>query len=217
MKGQAVHRPHHLVLLCTTSLYGVGSSQYNRIKIPAGEIGGAPGEKIEYKKWGYSAGYGSFHFSKETMAWIKFLLGRLGNRRVNSIFGEGVNPLMRKIRSALDSIGLMSDELLMHGNERVVYGIPLATNYEQVLMGMSTRPDYIIPQTEPALRTNLLSDYWQKRWLSPRISRPGILETVAQHGLAYPIRHGARVPLPREDTESGYLWDVLELEQAHPY
>ncbi|MCA1624113.1 MAG: DUF4338 domain-containing protein, partial [Acidobacteria bacterium] len=30
MKGSPVRRPHNLVLLCTTSLYGVGSSQYNR-------------------------------------------------------------------------------------------------------------------------------------------------------------------------------------------
>ena len=91
--------------------------EYNRVKVPAEAIGGAVGQRFEYQKWGYSAGYGSFHFTQDTMSWIKFLLGRQGNRRVNSIFGEGVNPLMRKIRGALDSVGLMSDELLLHGNE----------------------------------------------------------------------------------------------------
>jgi len=54
-------------------LYGIGSSQYNRIKIPAEALGGAVGETFEYKKWGYSAGFGSLHFSQETMNWIKFL------------------------------------------------------------------------------------------------------------------------------------------------
>ena len=34
MKAAAVKRRHNLVLLCTTSLYGVGSSQYNRVKYP---------------------------------------------------------------------------------------------------------------------------------------------------------------------------------------
>src|ERR1051326_3081151 len=213
VKGSPVHRPHNLVLLCTTSLYGIGSSQYNRIKVPAIEIGGVTNQKLEYQKWGYSVGYGSFHFSRETTAWIKFLLGRQGNRRINSIFGEGVNPLMRKIRSALDSVGLMSDELLQHGNARVIYGIPLATNYKEVLMGLSTRPSYIIPETNPTLRTSLLSFYWRKRWLLPRIERPEILERVSSHTLTYPIRHGARVPLGREGGEPGYLWDVHQLDQ----
>src|ERR1051325_3044199 len=40
MKGKPVRRKPNLVLLCTTSLYGVGSSQYNRVKIPADVAGG---------------------------------------------------------------------------------------------------------------------------------------------------------------------------------
>jgi hypothetical protein len=217
MKAKPVRRPHHLVLLCTTSLYGIGSSQYNRIKIPAEVLGGSVGEKFEYKKWGYSAGFGSFHFSRETMNWIKFLLGRQDNRRVNSIFGEGVNPLMRKIREALDLVGLLSDELLLHGNERVVYGIPLATNYKELLLGLTKRPKYIVPQSEKVEGTRMLFAYWCKRWLLLRIKNSEMLRKVAQHTLTHPVRHGARVPLPSEDEESGYLWDVLELEQAHPY
>jgi hypothetical protein len=217
MKATAVRRPHHLVLLCTTSLYGIGSSQYNRIKIPAEALGGSVGETFEYKKWGYSAGFGSFHFSQETMNWIKFLLGRQGNRRVNSIFGEGVNPLMRKIREALDLVGLLSDELLLHGNERVVYGIPLAINYKELLLGLTKRPKYIVPQSDKEERTRMLFAYWCKRWLFSRIKNSEMLQKVAQHTLTHPIRHGARVLLPGDDEESGYLWDVLEVEQAHPY
>jgi hypothetical protein len=217
MKASAVRRPHHLVLLCTTSLYGIGSSQYNRIKIPAEELGGVVGQKFEYQKWGYSAGFGSFHFSQETMNWIKFLLGRQGNRRVNSIFGEGVNPLMRKIREALDLVGLLSDELLLHGNERVVYGIPLATNYKEVLLGLTKRPKYVVPQSDKEERTKMLFAYWCKRWLLSRIKNSEMLQKVAQHTLTHPIRHGARVPLPRDDDSTEFLWDVLQLDQAHPY
>lgn len=217
MKGSAVLRPHNLVLLCTTSLYGIGSSQYNRVKVPAESFGGRPGEKFEYQKWGYSVGYGSFHFSQETMTWIKFLLGRQGNRRVNSIFGEGVNPLMRKIREALDSVGFVSDELLWHGNERVVYGIPLAVNYQDVLLGLAKRPSYIVPQSEGRDRTMMLANYWRQRWLLSRIQNPEILQKVSFHTLTHPIRHGARVPLPRDDELTGYLWDIMELDQVSPY
>lgn len=217
MKGSPVRRPHNLVLLCTTSLYGVGSSQYNRVRVPAEEVGGLIGEKLEYQKWGYSVGYGSFHFSQETLSWIKFLLGRQGNRRVNSIFGEGVNPLMRKIREALDSVGFVSDEILWHGNERVVYGIPLATNYREVLLGLAKRPSYIVPQTNAQERTEMLAEYWRKRWLSSRINTPDIVKKIAEHTLTHPIRHGARVPLMRDSYETGYLWDVSELEQTQPY
>ena len=43
MKGQAVKRPPNLVILATTSLYGVGSSQYNRVRVPLEELGGESG------------------------------------------------------------------------------------------------------------------------------------------------------------------------------
>ena len=151
------------------------------------------------------------------MNWIKFLLGRKGNRRVNSIFGEGVNPLLRKIREALEAVGFVSDELLLHRNERVVYGIPLASNYQDVLLGLAKRPVYIVPQSDGPTHTTRLADFWRERWLLSRIQRTEILERVAEHTLAHPVRHGARVPLPGDDELSGYLWDILEVDQARPY
>jgi hypothetical protein len=39
MKGDTVVRSPNLVLLATTSLYGVGSSQYNRVRVPVAEVG----------------------------------------------------------------------------------------------------------------------------------------------------------------------------------
>jgi hypothetical protein len=212
IKGAPVRRRHNLVLLCTTSLYGVGSSQYNRVRIPADALGGRPEDKIEYRELGSSVGYGSFHFSQETHKCIKFLLGRKGSRRVNSIFGEGVNPLMRKIREALDFVGLPSDEILWHGNQRVIYAIPLASNFCEVLLGFKNRPSYFVPQTQPQQRTRLIADYWRRRWLDSRINTPGIFEKVAEHTLTHPIRHGARVPLMHQDSETGFLWNMQELK-----
>lgn len=196
MKGQAVARKPNLVLLCTTSLYGVGSSQYNRIKIPLNEIGLNSSESIVYKNLGHSQGFGTYHFSRETIQLGSFLNSRKKEgRRVNSIFGEGVNPLMRKIRESLDFVGLHSEGLLQHGNKRVTYGIQLAENFREILLGQEIRPRYLIPQTEPVARTGQIAKYWLRRWLSPRINNPEVLQEVSAHVLSYPQSHGAMVPL----------------------
>jgi hypothetical protein len=199
MKGSRVRRKPQLVLLCTTSLYGNGSSQYNRIKIPASAAGGKAGEVLRYEELGISEGFGSFHFSKETVRITDALLGRSNHgRKVNSIFGEGVNPLMRKMREALALIGLPT-QLLRHGNKRIVYGIPLARNFRTFLLGQEKRIQYVTPQTKATLRTSQLAHFWTKRWLARRIEDPSVLERVSSHSLAYPIRHGAQVQLPSED------------------
>jgi hypothetical protein len=198
MKGDAVKRPPNLVMLATTSLYGVGSSQYNRVRVSLAELGGDPAKRIEYAELGMSKGYGSYHFSQASIDYLETLLGRAGGgRKVNSIFGEGVNPLLRKIRDGLAEVGLPSDDLLKHGNARVVYGVPLADNFREVLLGLDPKPRYLLPLRQAHESTARLAGYWQKRWLAQRINREGILEEVSRHTLSYPINHGARVVLPQ--------------------
>ncbi len=90
MKGEGVVRPPNLVLLATTSLYGVGSSQYNRVRIPLEDVGGKAGAKLEYAELGMSKGYGSYHFGRASVDYLETLVPRGGDsRKVNSIFGEG--------------------------------------------------------------------------------------------------------------------------------
>jgi hypothetical protein len=204
MRGAPVHRKAQLVLLCTTSLYGSALSQYSRLKVPAEVIGGKPHEKIEYRSIGLSVGYGSFHFSQETLRLIATLIGRSKDaRKVNSIFGEGVNPLMRKIREGLELLGLPSDVLMNHGNKRVVYGVSLAKNFRDVLLGFSDSAYYKIPMTRHRQRTEILADFWRRRWLLNRLEKPGVLDEVSKHSLVYPIRHGAQVVLPEDQQEEG--------------
>jgi hypothetical protein len=196
MRGKAVRRPPRLVFLGTTSLYGVGSSQYNRVKVPCQELGGRAGEKLEYKELGLSKGYGSFQFSATTIDIVDTLLGRQAEgRRVNSIFGEGVNPLLRKMREALELLKLSSDRVLNHGNPRVVYGVALGRNFREVLLGFEDKPDYLLPVGDPRRSTDQLAAYWRRRWLAHRATQAEILESVKQHTLAYPVTHGARVPV----------------------
>lgn len=202
MAGRPILRKPQLVLLGTTSLYGVASSQYNRLKLPAEQVGGNPGAYVSYELLGHSLGYGSNHLSPTTVNEIEILLARSeGGRKVNSIFGEGVNPRLRKIRDGLSLAGLPSDKLLMHGNSRIVYGVRLASNFRSIVLGCAKRANYILPRSDPKQVTRRIADFWLRRWLSKRIEREDVLREVERHSLDYPLGHGARVVLPPCDDE----------------
>jgi hypothetical protein len=203
--GKPVQRKPHLVLLGTTSLYGAGASQYNRLRIPADVAGGRPGDVVEFKELGKTVGYGSYHFSAATMEAIEPVVRRLQRGRpVNSIFGEGVNPKLRKVRGALDVVGLPSDLLLQHGSPRIVYAIPVASNFREVLLGRSRNPAYKLPNA--SIATEGIANYWRERWLAKRIERADVIDNVATHALTYPITHGARVVLPELPEEADTLF-----------
>lgn len=197
MAGHSIVRRPDLVLLMTTSLYGSSSSQYNRLRMPV-ENNGAE-DVLEYADLAHTAGFGSYQFSKATIEAMEVLLARSAHgREVNSIFGEGVSPKLRKVRGALDRVRLPSDALLQHGSKRIVYAVPLARNFRRVLLGLERRPDWILPQSTG---TQLIVSYWVSRWLSMRIENNRVLRQMAAHSTTYPLKHGARVPLP-EDAES---------------
>jgi len=205
MAGRPVCRRPHLVLLGTTSLYDIAPAQYNRLRMPARIAGGRDGDELAFIPLGRTVGFGSFHFSRETLAVLDLVLARRhGGRPVNSIFGEGVNPKLRKVRTALDLLSLPSDALLQHGNHRVIYAVPLARNFRAVLLGLTDRPKWIVPQG--SLATRAIMSFWRDRWFAKRVERPGLLDAVAIHSVAYPVRHGARVALPDVVSEQGPLF-----------
>src|SRR5262249_19728071 len=180
-------------------LYGTGSSQYNRVSIPAAEVGGKGDERVVYQKIELSRGFGTYHISNETRKYAEYLLARRAQgRTVNSIFGEGVNPRLRKIRDAMNTLSLPTEELLQHENARVVYGVSLPKNFSDILLGRSHKPLFLLPQSKPRRRSELIADYWRRRWLLNRIENKDVLLSVEPHRLSYPVTHGARVPLPRE-------------------
>lgn len=199
MAGRPIIRGADLALLMTTSLYGSGSSQYNRLRVPCSRVGGQGG-KLRYLELGATRGYGTSHFSDEAVDALTTLIARAhGGKQVNSIFGEGVNPRLRKVREGLDLLGLPSDALLVHGSARIIYGVPLARNLRDVLLGLDPHPDYVYATDRPEERTRQIVAWWRERWLSGRINREGILDRVARERVTYPCRHGARVPLPEAD------------------
>jgi Domain of unknown function (DUF4338) len=195
MAGRPVQRRTNLVFIGTTSLYGSGSSQYNRVRVPAEILGGRG--SIDFLQLGRSRSFGTSHLSAQSVsALVRLAEQSRTGVRVNSIFGEGVNPKLRKVRYGLDLLGWPSDQLLQHGRQRIVYGASLVRNLLPYLLDVDTRPDYVFP-LKIGDDVAAISEWWFQRWLSRRVGSPAVMEAVGEHQLDRPVRHGARVILPR--------------------
>lgn len=202
MRGAVVMREPNLVLLGTTSLYGVSSSQYNRLRIPKEALGEFARGDLRYEPLGRTEGFGSYHFSRTTLHWAEVVASQQREgRRVNSIFGEGVSPKLRKMREGLEAAGFPSDGLLRHGSPRLVYGLALAENFREILKSRAVRAKYLLKTKSPGDGTRLISAFWRKRWLAARVRRPEVIESVASHSLTRPVKHGARVSAAAEGAE----------------
>lgn len=179
MKGSRVIRDSRLVYLGTTILYAVGSSQYNRIKVPIGN-----NELLEFRKMGVTEGYGTVFFSKETTGIFSRLLElQDGGRRINNVFGEGTSPRFRMISRGLSSIGIKADAFLKHYTPRIVYSINLARNTNEFLIGLEENVDYGFNMDDEAIvedRTQALIDFWYNRWLEMRLTSVDIIKRLSE-------------------------------------
>jgi hypothetical protein len=198
--GRPVVKSAELVFVGTTSLFGKRPSQYDRIAVHASDAGAM----VRYEYLGRTTGVGTFQFSERTVRELELLLAqRSAGIKVNSVFGEGVNPRLRKIREALDVLGLPANELLQHGTPRLVYGVRLARNVRDYLLDLDSKPQYFIAESEPRAATDRIAAWWAERWLARRVERKDIIERVEQHNFIHPIRHGARVPLVDDPRQPG--------------
>ncbi|WP_324012660.1 Druantia anti-phage system protein DruA [Microbacterium sp. JZ37] len=194
--GRSIERESRLSFISTTSLYGSGSSQYNRLRWPADVMGGSRDEQISFQQLGRSRSFGTSQFSDETVdALVR--LSRLNGTtvRVNSLFGEGVSPRLRKVRLGLAALGWPTNELLKHGRERIVYGVRLVENLRDYSLGIDSDPTYLID----ADLTNgevEVARWWFERWGRRRAEQAPVRESMRAHRLVRPFRHAARVPLP---------------------
>jgi hypothetical protein len=197
-----VVRNPELVLLSTTSLYSVGSSQYNRLSAPT-----ANGE-LEYVHIGESSGHGHIHISRRTFRTFVELLEELSEpedsevERPNNQFGNGVNYRMRTIKAALSQVGLQP--LHQHEHPRLIYLVPLAENWCDYLTGKDDAPEYIYADTEedPQVETKALVDYWKIRWFYRRAQKDFVIERLenqyqkVQVSELIPEEHDAAQPAP---------------------
>lgn len=172
MKGEAVTKPNELVFLDTTGLFEIGSAQYDRIRVPA------DGGQIEYDQIGYTEGFGSIQFGPETRKRLSQVTQlEEGRQVVRGRFGEGVSPRMRKIRRGLDNCGLDTD-ILKHESRRIVYGIDLAANTQEYLLGIDEDPDYYWAFDSPPGEQESIYQHWIDRWASMRVKKDMVLEDI---------------------------------------
>ncbi|MBP2018538.1 hypothetical protein J2Z79_001953 [Symbiobacterium terraclitae] len=185
LKGQKVIRPAELVYVGTTSLYRVGSSQYNRLKLPAGLLRpDAP--PVRWDRIGETSGYGTLHISRLTLQCLEDITSSEGVTQVNHVFGEGPSPKLRIIRQALDAAfesgqRYVTDEIPKHSMGRIVYGAWLATNGREYLLGMDDKPKYYFDNNTDGIEgTEAIAEYWRQRWLASRILYQPALDQVRE-------------------------------------
>ena len=99
--------------------------------------------------------------------------------------------LLRRLK--LDLLGLPTSELLQHGTPRLVYGVRLASNVRDYLLGLDAKARYVFSDENPQASSDRIASWWEQRWLVRRAQRKEILERIEQHSLLHPIRHGARI------------------------
>lgn len=198
MAGRPIIRENRLAFVGTTSLYGSGSSQYNRLFWPASLMGGPDQERLGYQRLGRSLSFGTSHFSPETVtALVRAAELTQGRVRVNSLFGEGVSPRLRKVRLGLAALGWPANELLRHGRERILYGVPLVRNLRDYSLGLDPEPDYLMNLDDPGTEQKI-AQWWLNRWASRRIQQEHVRASMRQSTLTRPVQHGARVALPND-------------------
>jgi hypothetical protein len=168
MAGRPIKKKSHLCVLTTTSLYGIGSSQYNRVRVNVGPT------KLEWTQIGETEGFGSVQFSKPTIEAVRRMsIARARMRNVNYLFGEGTSPLMRQMREGLAKLGFEANDILQHENKRLVYAAEL---YEGARDDLVTDTDTY----SCGPRFSDIAFSWQERWLKMRIASATVLEELSK-------------------------------------
>lgn len=180
MAGRPIIRDATLRILTTTSLFGVGTSQYNRLSIKSAEHRGIPDDIIWEKLGEQSAGYGTLHLSNETLQLLRAVgIQRHGAQRINSRFGEGTSARMRQATEGLNALGLESGQVLHHATPRIVLGCQVDKNARNTLLGLSDSKSQKKPTTKAIARA------WRRRWLVNRVSNPDVISRVRSEGSEY--------------------------------
>jgi hypothetical protein len=176
MAGRAIYRPANLKVITTTSLYGRGSSQYNRLRLRTSDFPFLSAD-VAWEEIATTAGYGTVHLSQTTTRVLRDFTDQVrGARHVNHRFGEGASPRLRQIRQALDDLGIASSDILHHATPRIFYGCEIHDGAKAELLGIRPNTDSL---SHPAA---VISEAWRRRWLWNRISQDDVMARIASEG-----------------------------------
>jgi hypothetical protein len=180
MAGRPVIKPAKLDVLTTTSLYGLGSSQYNRLALRAADHWGIPFD-VRWRAIGKSltGGYGTLHLRSATVHALREMSERRHDaRRINNRFGEGTSPRLRQVREGLDALGVQSDRVLHHATPRLFYGCELEDGAIKALLSTKSKAAKRAPSAAA------IAAAWRRRWVLPRIDHAelDILERIMEQG-----------------------------------
>ena len=160
-----------LAWLNTTSLYSLGSSQYERLRLPAGII--SPDQpELRFEHLGDTEGYGTVQFSDATVQAVQAALKELRQfQGVNSIFGEGFSPKFRKLRDGMEVLGFNATVLMRHDQQRRMYAVPMWPEAHSFLRGEQAKvPDYVRNPGQFRDATTRIVEFWRQRWLASRLN-----------------------------------------------
>lgn len=164
MAGRPVSKNARLLAITTTSLYGVGSSQYNRLRLSADQFVGLK-SSIRFDEVAKTDGFGSIHLSNQTVEALRDVaLDEHGVRRINSRFGEGTSPRIRQIREGLEALGINPSAVLEHSTKRILYGCHLPQS-----------PERVNHQSE-------IAQAWLHRWAIKRLSIDHVRDRIRSEG-----------------------------------
>ena len=183
MRNRRVIRDSTLVYLGTTSLYVHGSSQYNRLELPAGTI--APDQaSIRYNAIGQTSGFGTIQFSPDTSRAIDaYLAHERDFKEVNSVFGEGTSPKLRKLKMGLRRLGFDPDKLIQHRHHRLIYGAPLFPEARDWLQERDSElPGYVAAPDGYEDATERIAAFWRRRWLASRLRHQSSMAALPRDG-----------------------------------
>lgn len=141
-----------LALITTTSALG-RSSIYNRIRFKGRTV---------YHHLGYTSGSGDFQFMNGLYETIRDFVSVHGEPSAKHVrWGSGFRNRREVIKICLQQLGL-PDDLVYHGVQRELFGVPLARNSLAFLRGEVNRLDWYNESAEE------LFHGFRERWLMPR-------------------------------------------------
>jgi len=179
LRNQPRAKDSTLAWISTTSLYAHGSSQYERLRLPAGLI--APEQpELRYRYLGDTQGFGTVQFSPATSDALGRALEEVDSyREINSVFGEGFSPKFRKLRNGIILLGFNATLLLRHDQPRRIYAAPLWDKAGAFLRSESdARPGYAESPEKFCDASGRITDFWRTRWLASRLRHAPALDAL---------------------------------------